>query len=640
MKGRQEVISNRVLSRVVGRRRAFAAAVATVAAALSIAAALAGAARSDPSWSMSGQGITNWRYQPNERTIDAHNAKSLSVRWASQLAGDISATPAVVDGVAYVPDWGGKLSAVSTKTGQIIWQKSVKDLANALYALVEDSNPSSPTYQTVIPDTINPVLSRTSPAVSGNTVVIGTQTMRSASARIGDGAELLAIDKANGNLLWKTKLDDHPLSIDTQSPTIHNGVVYVGVASIEENGVDCGDPGDTACYFRGSLQAVNLRNGSLLWKTHMISRRQQAAGYSGAAIWGSSPAIDVKRNSVYIATGNNYSASLATSSCVTAANGNPQAIIDCETTNGVGNYVDAVASLNLDTGAVKWVSKLQGFDAWTTACIGLPTACPAPNGPDFDFGQGPMLIPTKAGDIVAAGQKSGIMWGLNAATGAPVWQTLVGPGSSLGGLEWGSATDGSRIYFAVVNFNVPAQSYPMVHPPKGTPATSSAGSWGAVNAANGKIIWQTADPNGSIERRERSRLRELDGRALLPRQSADDVRPRRWQWQATLAVHERRIRQRGAGDRRRHGLLGLGLHPPRLRWRQQQALRVLDTPQEVRAWSRTIRTDRAMQEAGETIPGFLRAPQHKATSRREAYQPRGCDATRRGTPGRPRSFLV
>ena len=31
------------------------------------------------------------------------------------------------------------------------------------------------------------------------------------------------------------------------------------------------------------------------------------AGYTGNAVWGSSPAIDTKRNQVYIATGNNYS---------------------------------------------------------------------------------------------------------------------------------------------------------------------------------------------------------------------------------------------------------------------------------------------------------------------------------------------
>ena len=441
---------------------------------------------------MSGQGITNWRYQPAEHTINSDNAGSLAVKWATHLAGDISATPAVVDGVAYVPDWGGRLTAVDTETGQIIWQKSVKDLAGAQYALTEDI-----ASQTVVPDNVNPVVSRTSPAVSGNTVLIGTQTMRSTTGH--DGAELVAVNKANGNVLWTTRLDDHPLSIETQSPTIYNGVVYVGVASIEENGVDCGDPGDTFCYFRGSLQALNLATGQVLWKTYTISAAQQQAGYSGAAVWGSSPAIDVKRNAVYIGTGNNYSASAATANCVDAANSDPQTISNCEATNGVGNYVDAVMSLDLTSGAVNWVSKLQGFDAWTTACIGLPTACPAPNGPDFDFGQGPMLIPMKSGDIVAAGQKSGIMWGLNATTGAPIWQTMVGPGSSLGGLEWGSATDGSRIYFAIANFAFPPQTYDMVNPPKGTPASSSAGSFGAINAANGKIIWQAADPNGSID---------------------------------------------------------------------------------------------------------------------------------------------
>ena len=78
-----------------------------------------------PSWSMSGQGITNWRYQADENKINAKNAGALTAKWATQLGGDISATPAVVDGVAYVPDWGGKLSAVDTKTGAIIWQKSV-----------------------------------------------------------------------------------------------------------------------------------------------------------------------------------------------------------------------------------------------------------------------------------------------------------------------------------------------------------------------------------------------------------------------------------------------------------------------------------------------------------------------------------
>jgi polyvinyl alcohol dehydrogenase (cytochrome) len=233
-----------------------------------------------------------------------------------------------------------------------------------------------------------------------------------------------------------------------------------------------------------------------------MSAAQNAAGYSGDAVWGSSPVIDTKRNSVYITTGNNYWAPDSVRDCITAAGNDPTAQAACEP-QGNGNYVDAVLSLDLTTGAIKWANKVQGYDAWTTACIGFPTACPTPTGPDFDFGQGAMLIPTKSGDVLAAGQKSGILWGLNPDTGAVKWKTLIGPGSSLGGLEWGSATDGKRIYVAIVNLCCGSDgqpiTYSMVNPPKGTPATSSAGSWAAVDPATGQIIWQKADPNGAID---------------------------------------------------------------------------------------------------------------------------------------------
>ena len=44
----------------------------------------------------------------------------------------------------------------------------------------------------------------------------------------------------------------------------------------------------------------------------------------------------------------------------------------------------------------------------------------------------------------------------NPANGNIVWDTLVGPGTSLGGLEWGSAYDGLRIYTAEADpFGVP-----------------------------------------------------------------------------------------------------------------------------------------------------------------------------------------
>jgi polyvinyl alcohol dehydrogenase (cytochrome) len=62
----------------------------------------------------------------------------------------------------------------------------------------------------------------------------------------------------------------------------------------------------------------------------------------------------------------------------------------------------------------------------------------------------------------------------------------VGPGSSLGGIEWGSASDGKRIYVGIVNFY-------------GIPyAAGSAGSWSALDPATGAILWQRPVPNNSI----------------------------------------------------------------------------------------------------------------------------------------------
>ena len=445
---------------------------ATVALAAVLATVGLTAAYAAPSadWSSHGNGITNWRYQPNENKISVNTVGSLAPAWVDTLAGDISSTPAVVGGVVYVTDWGGKVSALNATTGATIWQTDVAAASGQS----------------------GTVVSRTSPVVSGNSVVIGTQK----------GGRLVSLNATTGAANWATELDaidHHPLAIATQSPTIYNGVVYAGLASVEENGVNC-DASLNACHFRGSESAVNLATGQILWTTYTLSQAQQLAGYSGAAVWGSSPVVDTKRNSLYITTGNNYSAPPAVKACALAAGNDQAALAACEP-QGNGNYVDAIMSLDLTTGAIKWTNKVQGYDAWTTACLGFPTACPTPAGPDFDFGQGAMLVPTKNGDLVVSGQKSGIMWALNADTGAKVWSTLAGPGSSLGGMEWGSATDGNRIYFAIANlggFTGPI-SYPMVNPPKGTPATSSAGSWGAIDAQTGKIKWQVADPNGAID---------------------------------------------------------------------------------------------------------------------------------------------
>jgi polyvinyl alcohol dehydrogenase (cytochrome) len=94
---------------------------------------------------------------------------------------------------------------------------------------------------------------------------------------------------------------------------------------------------------------------------------------AGNAVWGSSPSVDLARNQVYIATGNNYEIPEELAECIRAVGtpltpANMQAALDCEK-KYPGNYHNCMLALDLDTGAVKWVEQLGGPDAWNAACF-------------------------------------------------------------------------------------------------------------------------------------------------------------------------------------------------------------------------------------------------------------------------------
>ena len=369
-------------------------------------------------WTTAGNGLNNWRSQPDETTINRSNVSTLAPKWVYHPGGDVSATPSVRDGAVYVPDWTGHVEKLDAATGNVIWRVNL----NAA---------------TGIPATAGLVTSRSTPTIQGSTVLVGTQR----------GARLVALDASTGAVKWVTTVDSNPFAILTQSSVVHANVVYQGVAS--------------------------------------------------NAIWSSTPVVDLSRKSVYVTTGNNYSVPDSVSTCVAA---NPDHASTC---SAADNLTDAIVSLDMATGAVKWADKLWDADAWNVACI-FPVingaSCPTPTGPDYDFGQGAMLLKAKIGgkqqDVLVAGQKSGVFWGVNPTTGAVFWGTQAGPGGTLGGLEWGSATDGKRIYFAIANND--AEPY-LDNNGNPRPGLGNAGSWGAIDPATGNIIWQIPDPNGSID---------------------------------------------------------------------------------------------------------------------------------------------
>ena len=81
------------------------------------------------------------------------------------------------------------------------------------------------------------------------------------------------------------------------------------------------------------------------------------------------------------------------------------------------------------------------------------TNCPESNGPDFDFSSGPILVTLGNGKrALVAGQKSGLVHAVDPDNqGELLWSVRVGQGGTNGGVQWGSATDGTNVYVALAD---------------------------------------------------------------------------------------------------------------------------------------------------------------------------------------------
>lgn len=414
-------------------------------------------------WPMFGQSLDNTGSQNSQDTnINVGNAGNLKPKWTFTTGSDVSARAAVVNGIVYFPDWSGHLYAVNAHTGSLVWSSDI------LTSYLSGAFASPPAE----------VISRTTPYVdpSTSTMYIGTQ----------QGGWLLAINTANGALRWKSQLDTHPYAIDSASPVVYQGVVYVGVSSTEETAAN--DPSYQCCTFRGSVVALDASTGAREWKTYMVP-----SGYTGGAVWGSTIVPDPARGVVYTTTGNNYSVPTdpAYTSCVSQG-GTEESCLSPD------DHFDSIVALRMSSGTVAWSQRLSSGDDWNLACRYNTGNCPQSTGQDYDFGSGVNLftVHTASGykTMLGVGQKSGIYSAFDPSNnGALLWATQVGPGGELGGIMWGSATDCTRIYVAISNYGGP--SYTLQ--PSGQ--TTSGGSWSALDPATGKILWQTADPGGASD---------------------------------------------------------------------------------------------------------------------------------------------
>jgi len=374
--------------------------------------------------------VTNTRFESASAAgLDAGKVAKLKLKWAFGFTGALTAygQPSVAGRRVFVGSASGSVYALDGHTGCTYW-----------------SYRAAGTVRTAID---------VGPAGKGHYAVY-----------FGDGhANVYGLDADSGALLWKTHVEEHPLTGITGTPKLYEGRLYVPVSAGAEE-FSATDNKYGCCTARGSVVALDAATGKQVWKTYMIpdpagpTRKNkegvQMMGPSGASVW-SSPTLDLKRKVLYVGTGNDHS--------------------EPET-----RYSDAVVALDMDSGSMLWLKQITTGDRWNVSCVNPASAnCPTESGPDHDFGSSPILVELKGGKrLLLAGQKSGVMSAIDPdAKGALVWQKRLGKGGVLGGILWGSAADNENVY-------VPLSDWDPFDPAAG-------GGLFALRIATGERAWYT-----------------------------------------------------------------------------------------------------------------------------------------------------
>ncbi|MDD3800273.1 MAG: PQQ-binding-like beta-propeller repeat protein [Novosphingobium sp.] len=366
--------------------------------------------------------------------IDKASVGRLKLKWAFGFprANRVRSQPAIGGGAIFVGSHGGKVYALDRETGCTRWTFDAgTEVRTGIVLSPWDADDAD-----AVP-----------------------------LAYFGDWAgNAFAVEAFTGKLVWKVHADEHPAAVITASPALYGDTLYVPVSSLEE--ASAATPGYKCCSFRGSVLALDALTGEEKWRTWLVDEPEEQPGGkflgpSGVPVW-AGIAIDRKRGSLIVATGDNY-------------------------TQPATELSDGIVALDLNTGAIKWHFQATEGDAWNVDCVTPdPDNCPEDSGPDYDFGAIPILATGSNGkDYVVAGQKSGIAWAVDAETGELVWKRQVGRGGMAGGVHFGIAQDSGRVYVAISDMTDgterPHPAAPGIH---------------ALDLATGEPLWSAPAPEG------------------------------------------------------------------------------------------------------------------------------------------------
>jgi polyvinyl alcohol dehydrogenase (cytochrome) len=382
-----------------------------------------------------GWGHDNRRFVPAEVAgLTKTDVPKLKLKWAFAYPGAIRARsqPSIGWGTVFVGGHDGTLYAFDLASGCLRWSNRVS--AEVRTAIVADADSKRLYFGDIL-------------------------------------GRAYALDAMTGRMLWQRKVDDHPNATITGTPTVAAGMLYVPVSSLEVT--SAADPSYACCTFRGKVVALNLANGAEKWRAYTVTQTPRPQGKtrigtniigpSGAPVW-NSPTYDPKRKLLYFGSGENYSSPADENS-------------------------DAVIAIDAVTGKRRWTAQLTKGDAWNVGCMMNNDNCPKERGPDLDVAASPLLIPLGGGrDIIVAGQKSGVAFGINPDTGKLLWQRRLGHGGTQGGVHFGMAAEGTRVF-------VPINDMADTKDGRKYDARIRGAGIHAVDARSGRLLWSNKAPD-------------------------------------------------------------------------------------------------------------------------------------------------
>jgi polyvinyl alcohol dehydrogenase (cytochrome) len=400
-------------------------------------------------WNGWGRDIENTHYQP-EPAIRAIDVPKLALKWAFGYQGSaVAGQPTVVDGRLFVLSAVGRVYSLDARTGCTYWTfDAAAGARTAIY--IGELGPSR--------HALAPRLKPAPGRKHGETgkpkrqfTLAHLDILKSPSVAFfgDDNGAVYALDAQKGTLLWKTVVDPHPLARIVAGLTLFHDRLYVAVASSEQDAAL--DPNYACCTFRGSVAALDMITGHVLWKTYTVTEEPRpyagnpsamaAIGPAGGAV-AATPTIDAQRNLLYVGTGGSLT-------------GMNQPL------------TDAVLALDLRDGRVRWARQFSRHDKAGGA--GFPNS--------------PILRTLADGkQIVLAGQASGMVYALDPDHGGEIlWQTQVlDEAAAPGGIEWGPAADHRRLYIALSGLAAEPDN--------------TAGGLAALDMKTGARRWYTATP--------------------------------------------------------------------------------------------------------------------------------------------------